>query len=516
MTNVTIDTLPLSRKDFVSDQDVRWCPGCGDYAVLAQVQKILPEIGLRKENIVCISGIGCASRFPYYLEAYGIHSIHGRAPTIATGLKVTNPDLSIWVVTGDGDALSIGGNHLLHACRRNVDINIILFNNQVYGLTKGQYSPTSPAGTKTKSSPMGSIEQPLNPISVAISAEATFVARSVDVHTKHLQEVLRAAASHVGTSFIEVYQNCPIFNDGVWDHVTDAKVKAQNILPIEHGKPMVFGREQDRGLRLNGLEPEVVHLNDGVTEDELLVHDQFTHDPHLAFLLSRLSPPDFPTPLGIFRQVQRETHSESMLAQIEAAVNQKGKGDLQTLYFAAETWTVEEETRQTPDNPNRVEMTDGIDDAYLDGLGNALPEASAIKHSLETHTLADLDPGRPITVTADTTLAEVVRIMRANTVGAVLVVGQLGILKGVFTERDALTKVACQINDLETTPVRQCMTPNPTSLRLDTPIAHAIHLMAVHAFRHIPVVGEAGKLVGVISFRDVVRFIKSHLAPEGS
>ncbi len=338
MSNV----IKLTRKDFVSDQTVRWCPGCGDYAVLAQMQKVLPELGIPKEKIVFISGIGCSSRFPYYMNTYGIHSIHGRAPTLATGLKIANPDLNVWVITGDGDGLSIGGNHLLHALRRNVDINIILFNNRIYGLTKGQYSPTSLRGTKTKTSPMGSIEHSFNPLSVAIGAEATFVARSVDTNVKHLAEMLRRAAAHKGTSFIEVYQNCIIFNNKTWSYAADAKVRAENTFVLKHGQPMIFGKNRDKGIRLNGLEPEVVSL-DAVAREDLLVHDE-AGPSSLAYLLSRMRQPEFPEPIGVFRSVETLVYEEGLTAQVEQAIQLGGKGDLRQLYHAADTWEIATET----------------------------------------------------------------------------------------------------------------------------------------------------------------------------
>ena len=259
----TLEPHPLSRRDFVSDQTIRWCPGCGDYAIISQVQKVLPDLGIPKENIVFISGIGCSSRFPYYMNTYGVHSIHGRAPTLATGLKIANPDLSVWVITGDGDALSIGGNHILHTCRRNVDLNIILFNNRIYGLTKGQLSPTSPVGTRTKSSPMGSIAEPLNPLSVALAAEATFVARTVDVFTKHMSQIFYQAAQHKGVSFIEVFQNCVIFNNHAWSFVTDSKTRQDHVLFLEHGQPMIFGKDRDKGIVIRDAHFEVVQLGNG-------------------------------------------------------------------------------------------------------------------------------------------------------------------------------------------------------------------------------------------------------------
>ena len=278
-------TLPvLKPADFASDQDIRWCPGCGDYSILAQMKKILPTLGVPRENIVFISGIGCSSRFPYYMNTYGMHSIHGRAPAVATGLKTCRPDLQVWVITGDGDALSIGGNHLMHCIRRNMDLNIVLFNNRIYGLTKGQYSPTSPIGKKTKSTPMGAIDNPLHPLSIALGCEATFVARSIDTNIKHLSAILKRAAHHHGTSFVEVYQNCNVFNDKAWEYATSRKSKADTTLELEHGKPLIFGEDGNKGIRLNGLDPEVVELGKGITEDDLLFHDERSPEPSLAYL----------------------------------------------------------------------------------------------------------------------------------------------------------------------------------------------------------------------------------------
>ncbi len=326
----------LTRKDFASDQEVRWCPGCGDYAILAQMQKILPELEIPKENIVFVSGIGCSSRFPYYMNTYGMHSIHGRAPTIATGLKLANPDLKVFVITGDGDALSIGGNHLLHVLRRNVDLTVVLFNNRIYGLTKGQFSPTSLTGAVTKSSPMGSIEQPLNPLSVALAAEATFVARSVDVETKHLQDTLSAAARHKGAAFVEVLQNCNIFNDGAWHHVTKDDDRENRLLRLEAGQPLRFGTERQKQLKFEGLSLKVADADEG---------DSYVFDPSepsgaTAYALSRMTYPEYPVPIGIFRQVEQQTYDQGMTAQIEQAQAKKGKGDLVSLYLSSDTWKV--------------------------------------------------------------------------------------------------------------------------------------------------------------------------------
>jgi len=335
-----VEEKALTRKDFVSDQEVRWCPGCGDYAILAQMQKVLPDLGIPRENIVFVSGIGCSSRFPYYMNTYGVHSIHGRAPAIATGVKSANPDLSVWVITGDGDALSIGGNHFLHSLRRNVDLKVLLFNNRIYGLTKGQYSPTSLEGHRTKSSPMGSIDYPLHPLSVAISAEATFVARTQDTNTKHLSQILQRAAAHKGTAFVEIYQNCVVFNPTAWDHTTDSDVRDDNILYLEDGKPLLFGKDRDKGIRMNGLQPEVVNLSE-VDEQELIVHNESEDNPHYAYMLSRMEDPNMPLPFGVLRSVSRPTYDELLLDQVEQAVEQKGSGDLEQLFKSGDNWTVE-------------------------------------------------------------------------------------------------------------------------------------------------------------------------------
>ncbi|MFQ5882537.1 MAG: 2-oxoacid:ferredoxin oxidoreductase subunit beta [Candidatus Methylomirabilales bacterium] len=339
MNQVAAPTLKLTRKDFMSDQEVRWCPGCGDYSILAQMQKVLPELGVPRERLIFISGIGCAARFPYYMNTYGFHTIHGRAPAIATGLKITRPDLHVWVVTGDGDGLSIGGNHLVHALRRNIDIKILLFNNRIYGLTKGQYSPTSELGKVTKSTPFGSLDYPLSPIEIALGAEATFVARSVDVETRHLQETLKRAHEHKGSAFIEILQNCNVFNDGAWEPIADRSTKADNQLVLEHGKPLIFGKNREKGIRLRkDMTPEVVNLEEGVGVSELLVHDET--NPGMAYILSRLGT-HFPTPIGVFRAVKRMAYDEGVNAQVESARKRLGPGDLEAILNRGDTWVVE-------------------------------------------------------------------------------------------------------------------------------------------------------------------------------
>jgi 2-oxoglutarate/2-oxoacid ferredoxin oxidoreductase subunit beta len=332
----------LKKADFVSDQEVRWCPGCGDYAILNNVQKVMPELGIPREKIVFVSGIGCSSRFPYYMNTYGFHGIHGRAPAIATGIKCANPDLSVWVITGDGDALSIGGNHFIHAIRRNLDLNYILFNNRIYGLTKGQYSPTSEFGKRTKSTPSGTIDYPINPLSLAIASEATFVARSIDIDVKHLGTMVEAAAKHKGISFIEVYQNCNIFNDHAFDQFAERSVRSDRVLYLEHGKPMIFGKDRNKGIRMNGALPEVVTIGEnGITESDLLVHDIHLNDPSVAFMLARMEQPEYPQPVGIFRTIERPTYEDMMVDQIDASIAKSGQGSLEKLIHSGDTWVVE-------------------------------------------------------------------------------------------------------------------------------------------------------------------------------
>jgi 2-oxoglutarate/2-oxoacid ferredoxin oxidoreductase subunit beta len=336
-TTASTATPKLTRKDFVSDQDVRWCPGCGDYAILAQLQRVLPELGVPREKFVFISGIGCSSRFPYYMNTYGFHGIHGRAPAIASGLKISRPDLSVWVVTGDGDGLSIGGNHLIHALRRNVGLKILLFNNRIYGLTKGQYSPTSEQGKVTKSTPFGSVDYPFNPIAVAMGVDAGFVARTIDIEVKSLQDVLRRAHEHPGGAFIEILQNCNIFNDGAWDTLTDKETKAETVLLLEHGKPLLFGKNRDRGIRLGaGGRLEIVTLGQGLTEADILVHDETNRA--LAYMLAHL---ERPTPIGVFHAMKRTTYEAAAAAQLEAARQRLGAGDVNALLTRGDTWVVE-------------------------------------------------------------------------------------------------------------------------------------------------------------------------------
>ena len=328
-----------TRKDFTSDQAVRWCPGCGDYAILAQTQKVFPDLGRKKEDFVFISGIGCSSRFPYYMDTYGFHTIHGRAPAIASGVKISRPDLSVWVVTGDGDGLSIGGNHTIHMLRRNLDMNVMLFNNRIYGLTKGQYSPTSEEGKVTKSTPMGSLDIPFNPLSLALGAGSTFIARTIDKETKHLQEMITESYKHKGTSFMEIYQNCNIFNDGAFSSLTDRDTKADTVLWLEDGQPLVFGSEKSKGIRLDGNKPVVVEIGDKWSTEDLLVHDK--SDYVIASLLANMTYlPDFPDPVGIFYSIQSPTYEDMLSDQISDAIKHKPKASVQDILNSGDTWTV--------------------------------------------------------------------------------------------------------------------------------------------------------------------------------
>ena len=340
--NDVVTGVKYTAKDFSSDIDVKWCPGCGDYSILAQVQRTSPDFGEKKENIVWVSGIGCSSRFPYYMNTYGFHGIHGRAAAIATGVRLANPKLQVWVASGDGDMLSIGGNHFIHACRKNVNLKVLLFNNRIYGLTKGQYSPTSERGKITKSSPYGTVDFPFNPLRLAAGSGATFIARSLDRDPKHLQEMISRASKHNGFAFIEIYQNCPIFNDGAYTNLTEKGTKPNNVIVLEHGKPLVFGVNKEKGIKLDGLNPVIIDLNDGKHSiNDCWVHDEFDENPTREFILSRFTDiPGFPTPIGVFRQFSKPTYDGDYTDQIEKVIAKKGAGTYENLMFDNNTWEV--------------------------------------------------------------------------------------------------------------------------------------------------------------------------------
>jgi len=335
----TVQKNKYTRRDFTSDQAVRWCPGCGDYAILAQTQKLFPDLGMDKENVVFISGIGCSSRFPYYMNTYGFHTIHGRAPAIASGVKIANPELSVWVVTGDGDGLSIGGNHTIHLLRRNLDINVLLFNNRIYGLTKGQYSPTSEIGKVTKSSPLGSLDRPFNPLTLALGADATFVARTIDRETKHLQVMIERSYKHKGTSFLEIYQNCNIFNDGAFAPMTNKESKADKVLWLENGQPMLFGAEKNKGIHMDGNTPTIVELNGKFSTDDIMVHNE--SDYVVASMLANFTyQPEFPDPIGVLYNIDAPVYDDMVSKQIAKAIDMRGTGSIRDLLNSGDTWEV--------------------------------------------------------------------------------------------------------------------------------------------------------------------------------
>ena len=510
----------LKPADFASDQDVRWCPGCGDYSILAQMKKMLPSLGVPRENLVFISGIGCSSRFPYYMNTYGIHSIHGRAPALATGLKAARPDLTVFVITGDGDGLSIGGNHLMHAIRRNLDINIVLFNNRIYGLTKGQYSPTSPLGKVTKSTPSGSIDNPLHPLSIAIGCEATFVARSIDVNIKHLGEVLQRGAEHKGTAFIEVYQNCNIFNDGAWNYATDRASKADTVLQLEHNKPLIFGKNRDKGIRLNGLDPEVVELGKGITEDDLLFHDEKAPEPSLAYLLSRLRHEDgFPEPIGVFRAVDAPKYDVELNKQVKEAIASKGQGDSNKLFSSGETWTVAE---QDIDNVRGRQDTNGEphDDTVVEEasgirvpIGEVEPEQTEIDKSLEQDLVSVLSQRKHVIVQPDAKVGDVLGQLVGQGVGCAIVVDDEEKVVGIFSERDALLKLNTEYAQLKDHPISEFMTKDPETLQASAKIAFAVQRMDLGGYRHVPIVDADKRLQAVISVRDILSYLTDRMAP---
>jgi 2-oxoglutarate ferredoxin oxidoreductase subunit beta len=512
----TIESKKLTRSDFSSGIAVRWCPGCGDFGILSQVQKTLPEMGVPRENIVFISGIGCSSRFPYYMNVYGIHSIHGRAPTLATGLKCARPELTIFVVTGDGDGLSIGGNHFLHALRRNIDINILLFNNRIYGLTKGQYSPTSEIGKRTKSSPDGSIENPINPIGVAIGAETSFIARTVDKFQKHMASVIKRAAEHSGATLVEVAQNCRIFNDGAWSHLTDPDTKVERVLFLEHAKPMRFGKNQEKGIRLNGLQPEVVDV-DEVGEENLLVHDEAATEPTLAYLLSRMGPPDFPTPVGVFRCVSKPVYDQDLMAQVEAA-REGNPPDLNTLYRQAENWAVPARSGEGTECPLceflNLPGAEECEMCLTSLTGEERPPAEArklLESCLYEDTVAALEPSEAFSLPGTETVATAVRAMRERRIGSVLVTDESGALYGILTERDILARVVADGIDPESHRIEEVMTWAPETVHLQSSLAHVCHRMMVSDLRYLPLVDDEGRPVSIVTSRDLIDFLSDRV-----
>ncbi len=513
MTTATA-TKTWKRQDFASDQDVRWCPGCGDYVVLSAVHRTLAAIGRGPHENVFISGIGCSSRFPYYLGTYGFHSVHGRAPAIASGVKVCRPDLSVWIVTGDGDGLSIGANHLLHVLRRNIDVNVLLFNNRIYGLTKGQYSPASEQGKVTKTSPMGSIEQPINPLSFAIASQATFVARTYDADPKHVAATLERAAQHKGVSFVEIYQNCKIFNDGTFNAVTNRDVRSDRIVFLEHGKPLTFGALGNKGITLNGVDPVVVEFEPGNPPTDLLVHDE-NASVGLSFLLTRLAHPDFPEAMGVFRAVEKPVYEDELHAQIaKARENSKDTSLHALLRRGAETWTIKPPAAEGEAVSGEIEsLGDALEevgpekDSYIADLDEdeGVPEGVARVLGTELSELtSDSDTVR---VSADTPIGQVLEEMRAgDALATVLVCAEDETIVGIVTERDLLHRIPDGV-DLKTAPITIVMTPNPEVLEPSDTVAHALNFAGARSYRRVLVVSEEG--VTVLTIGDLLDFIRN-------
>ncbi len=505
----------LSRSDFIPSVDVRWCPGCGDYAILNAVQKVFPTLGIPKEKFVVVSGIGCSSRFPYYMNTYGFHTVHGRAPSIATGLKVANPDLSVWVVTGDGDGLSIGGNHLLHILRRNVDVNIMLFNNRIYGLTKGQYSPTSELGKVTKTSPLGSIDAPINPLCFAISSEATFVARTMDTNPSHMAMVFEAAAKHKGTSFIEIFQNCVIFNNQAWEGISGRQVRDDRLLMLEHGKPLIFGKDKKKGIRLKGLKPEVVILGEqGVKEEDLLVHDAYGLDPTYAYLLTQLNYPEFPTPMGVFRSLEssRPVYEEQLHEQIKNSIDANGRGNLAGLLKGRQYWEVEsvgEHTTKaipiTKKHPRTTEEMEIMDEIHL---AQKRLEKKPWLRVLNTPVGDILDKhgaGKVLYLSPDASISKAIELFKDKEIGCIpIMVGDT--LEGILTERDIVLRVLGKPIDRDHVPISTIMTKNPDVIRHSNTIGDAMNKLAAGGFRHLPIKTKDGK-IGLISVKGLVNHL---------
>ena len=518
-------------KDFVPDVDVRWCPGCGDYAILNTVQKVFPTLGIPKENFVIVSGIGCSSRFPYYMNTFGLHSIHGRAPTFAMGIKVANPELSVWVVTGDGDGLSIGGNHLMHLLRRNLDITVLLFNNRIYGLTKGQYSPTSPLGHRTSTSPEGSIDHPIKPLRFALAAEASFVARTIDTDPKHMTEVLKAAAAHRGTAFVEILQNCVIFYNGAWKHLTDRDVRDDQTITLEAGKPLIYGKERNMGIRLDGVDPEIVKIGEhGVTEEDLLVHRPENPNPAYAYLLTEINfLTNCPTPIGIFRAVtDRVPYNVLLNEQITMSVKRQGKGRLQQLLLGNEYWEV--------DDTNSIEMR-SADDAKTQRLDDMVPTggpedelrlmaeqkeaerrvrynpilrvlSEPIGHAVQARGLTD-----PPRLQPNSSVADAIKLINTRRYDGVLVLDADENLVGILTGRDVVMKVVQRSMDRKNTTIKQIMTGSPVTLNHDDMIGQAFNKCSLGGFRHLPIVCEGGK-IALLSTTELLFYIYDRVHEE--
>ena len=499
----------LTRKDFVSSSEVRWCPGCGDYAVLNAVQNVLPRLGIPKEKYVFVSGIGCSSRFPYYLDTYGFHSIHGRAPTIATGVKVANPELSVWVVTGDGDGLSIGGNHLIHALRRNLNMNILLLNNRIYGLTKGQYSPTSEKGKITKTSPYGVIDEPINPLRIALASEATFVGRAVDTDPKHLAEVLEAGAEHKGTCFVEILQSCVIFNKKAWADISDRSCREDRLLYLEQGKPLIFGEKRNKGIMLRGTDPVVVTLGEqGVTEKNLVVHDMYRESPVYAAMLTEMDYPDFPLPVGTFRAVKKPVYEVELEAQIKEVTALKGRRNLQALLRGSEYWTVANGGSSIKRSTSIRALANDESQVMDEQIHRLLKSTDPLTASLKTKVgkiFYDYDYQRSKMLSPRDSISLAIANFKASRIECVLV-GDEKRLYGILSERDIIQNVVLTSIDRDRLPVSTIMRPIYEIMDESNSIGDVINILSISGHRHVPIRLKDGGF-GLVTIRQILRFI---------
>ncbi|VGO16850.1 2-oxoglutarate oxidoreductase subunit KorB [Pontiella desulfatans] len=499
----------LTRKDFVSSSEVRWCPGCGDYAVLNSVQTVLPQLGIPKEKFVFVSGIGCSSRFPYYMDTFGFHSIHGRAPTIATGIKVANPELSVWVITGDGDGLSIGGNHLIHALRRNLDMNIILLNNRIYGLTKGQYSPTSVKGQITKTSPYGVIDEPINPLRIALASEATFIARALDTDPKHMSEVLKAGAEHSGTAFTEILQSCVIFNKKAWAEISDRSTREDRLLYLEQGKPLIFGEKRNKGIVLRGTDPVVVTIGEqGITKKDLVKHDMFREDPVYASMLTKMDYPDFPLPVGIFHAVKKPVYEEELEQQIKEVTALKGRRNLQALLRGSEYWTVSSQGK-TIKRSSSISSLDNDESQVMDEqIHTLLKSTDPLTASLKTtvgRIFYDYDYKRSKMLSPRDSIATAIAHFKAARIECILV-GDAKRLYGILSERDIIQNVVLTSIDRDRMPISAIMRPVYEIMDESNSIGDVINILSISGHRHVPIRLKDGGF-GLVTIRQILRFI---------
>lgn len=513
----------LTWKDFVPDVDVRWCPGCGDYSILNSIQKVFPTLGIPRENFVVVSGIGCSSRFPYYMNTYGMHSIHGRAPTFAMGIKVANPELSVWVVTGDGDGLSIGGNHLMHLLRRNLDITVLLFNNRIYGLTKGQYSPTSELGHQSPSSPQGSIDHPIKPLCFALAAEASFVARTIDTNPKHMTEVFKAAAAHRGTSFVEIMQNCVIFNNGAWTPINSREVRDDQMIDLQHGQPLIYGKEKNMGIRLNGTTPEIVKIGENaITEDDILVHDQNNPDPTYAYMVTQMAHPKFPTPVGVFRAVEGRTPYNELLAdQIKNSILRRGRGRLQELLQGTSYWEVDDDNNiemHTNEKTSLGAISKVTESVVVGEELSVMDEQKAQEKRTRDYPLLRVmrDPlsmvleshgkKRPLVLKPTDSVAKAIHTFNDHHEDCILIIDRHPNIVGILSGRDIVMRVTQKSMDRKNTTISMIMTTNPEELAETVSIGSAFNKFSRGRFRHLPVRRQDGS-IALLTTTDLLFYI---------